>query len=234
MISNTPAIIECDVTMTKDSVLVLMHDSSIDRTTNGTGRVDELDWNQLQKLYLIDNNGDSTNFRIPTLDQVLEWGWGRALFTIDIKRGVPVGRVINAIKEYNMENYAVVITYNADAAAHVYELNPYLMISVGIGNQEAYEAHKAKGIPDENMIAFVGVSESSQEHYDFLHEKKISTILGVLGNLDKQAEVKGDSVYSGFIKRGADVLATDRPLEAAKVILSDWPKRSYKYKFFRD
>lgn len=233
VLGYTPAIIECDIAMTKDSVLVMMHDNTLDRTTNGSGPVIEKSWEEIQSLRLKDLDGKLTEFKVPTLQQVLEWGYGQALFTLDVKRGVPFEMVVEAVEKANMENFAAIMTYNADAAALVHELNSDLMISVGIGNMAAYEAHKQKGILDDNMIAFVGVSEPSAEHFEFLHSKKISTILGVLGNLDRQAIAKGDSIYVGFVQRGADVLATDRPIEAARVISELWPTTSEKFKYIK-
>ncbi|WP_268122478.1 glycerophosphodiester phosphodiesterase family protein [Roseivirga pacifica] len=226
-----PAIIECDIAMTKDSVLVMMHDNTVDRTTNGTGKVAELSWAQLQELKLVDNEGTLTEFEIPTLDEVLEWGFGKVLFTLDVKRGVPFSMVVDAVEAANMEAFAAIISYNANDAKLIYDLNPDLMISVGAGSVEAYEAHKALGIPDENMLAFVGVREPEKAVYDMLHEKGITTILGVLGNLDKQAETRGDQVYAEFVKRGADAMSSDRPIEAAEAIKGLWPSESEKYKF---
>ena len=139
--------------------------------------------------------------------------------------------VIDEVVGLGMVEHAAIISYNANDATLIHELNAELMISVGIANQEAYNAHKALGIPDHNMIAFVGVKEPNQELYEMLHEKGISTILGVLGNLDKKAEAKGDELYADLVRRGADVLATDRPLEAAKAIRALWPKESEKFKY---
>lgn len=42
--------IECDVNMTRDGVLVMMHDPTLDRTTNGTGRVNQATWEEIQRL----------------------------------------------------------------------------------------------------------------------------------------------------------------------------------------
>lgn len=42
--------IECDVNITRDGVLVMMHDPTLDRTTNGTGRVNAATWDELQRL----------------------------------------------------------------------------------------------------------------------------------------------------------------------------------------
>lgn len=42
--------IECDVNMTRDGVLVMMHDWTLNRTTNGTGRVSDATWDEIQRL----------------------------------------------------------------------------------------------------------------------------------------------------------------------------------------
>ncbi|MFQ5569800.1 MAG: glycerophosphodiester phosphodiesterase family protein, partial [Rhodothermales bacterium] len=74
----TPALIECDVRMTRDSVLVLMHDDTLDRTTTGRGAVAAHRFADLRTLLLVDNLGIRTPFRIPTLDETLAWAEGRA------------------------------------------------------------------------------------------------------------------------------------------------------------
>lgn len=75
--------VEIDVRLTNDSVFVLMHDDTIDRTTNGTGRVSEMTWAQLSKLYLKDGIGALTQHKIPTLEQALEVARGRILLNLD-------------------------------------------------------------------------------------------------------------------------------------------------------
>lgn len=233
VLSATPAVIECDIEMTVDSVLVMMHDNTLDRTTNGSGRVRDLPWDALKSLRLKDNEGNITEDKIPTLEEVLKWSKGKALLTLDVKRGVPFEKVVELVESTNAEAYAAIITYRANDAQKVHQLNPELMISVGIGNLDAYEAHRDLGIPDDNMIAFTGVSEPAPSLYKFLHDKGIYAILGVLGNLDRKAIAKGDSTYAGYVERGADILATDRPIEAAKVLEALSPLESSKFKYFR-
>jgi glycerophosphoryl diester phosphodiesterase len=43
-------LIECDVNLTRDGVLVMMHDATVDRTTDGHGYVGDLDWAEVQRL----------------------------------------------------------------------------------------------------------------------------------------------------------------------------------------
>ena len=65
--------IEFDVAITKDGSLVLMHDATVDRTTNGKGRISELTFDEIQKLDA--GSWKSKNFkdeRVPTLRQALD------------------------------------------------------------------------------------------------------------------------------------------------------------------
>lgn len=213
-----PVIIECDVAMSRDSVLVLMHDETLDRTTTGSGKVSGMDYKDLRDLYLKDNDGNTTAYRIPTLDEALQWGAGKVLFTIDVKRNVPYALVIDAIRRNNAVPYSVVITYSADQAAVVHRLAPELMISASIGSGEDLLRLADRNVPDNRLIAFVGTAAAEPEVYRLLHDHGILCILGTMGNLDKRADTRGDTVYHHLIESGADILSTDRPQEAGRVL----------------
>ena len=159
-----------------------------------------------------------TAYKIPTLEEVLRWGKNKVTFTLDVKRNVSFAKVVDMVRKTGAGTYAAMITYNAKDAALVHQLDPNLMISVTIRNQAEYDRLHELGVPDNRMVAFVGVTEPPKELYQFLHQKGIACILGTLGNLDKQAAAKGDQVYDKFVENGADIMSTDRPLEMAKVI----------------
>jgi glycerophosphoryl diester phosphodiesterase len=232
-IKHTHAIIEFDVAITKDSVLVLMHDNTLDRTTTGKGNVIDWTYDDLKEISLVDINGNLTDFRIPTLDEALVWGKGKVLFTVDIKREVPFELVVDAIKRHQAESYAAVITYSVGAAKKIHRLHSDLMLSVTIRNEEELQRMEESGIPVNQWIAFTGTSERPQEFNALLHEKGVFTILGVLGNLDRSAMARGDQLYTEFVQKGADILATDRPIEAAKAIRGLIPEESSKKKYYR-
>ena len=88
------------------------------------------------------------------------------------------------------------------------------MISASIAKPEDLRRLNDFGVPDNRLVAFVGTSEAQEETYQFLHAHGILCILGTMGNLDDQAEAKGDVLYFDMIDRGADILSTDRPVEA--------------------
>jgi glycerophosphoryl diester phosphodiesterase len=211
-ISNKmPCIIECDIEMTKDSVMVLMHDKTLDRTSTGKDLVFNNTFETLDKLKLKDNFGNETAYKIPTLEKALKWGKNKVIFTLDVKKTTPFKKVIEMVNQQNAQNYAVIITYNANEALEVYKLDPNLLISVSIMQISDYERLSQLGIPDKNMLAFIGTREAKTELIDFLHKKGIMCILGVLGNLDKKAAARGDEYYNTFLHQGVDIFATDRP-----------------------
>lgn len=67
---------ETDVQMTKDGVLVCMHDKTIDRTTNGTGKVSDYTWKELRKFWIDGGTGWNDKYthklRIPTFKEYLK------------------------------------------------------------------------------------------------------------------------------------------------------------------
>lgn len=217
--TRIPAVIELDVVMTLDSILVLLHDNTLDRTTNGSGSIAARNWKDLDTIRLRDPSGNVTPHRIPTFEEVLQWTrLHGAVLTVDVKRGVPFERVVHLINQYGLENRAAVITYNATDALRVYQLNPRILISANMRNLEEVDRILAGGIPAGNLLAFVGTREPLPELYERLQALQIPAILGTMGNLDNMAKARGSNVYRELLSRGAGILATDRPTEAYQAI----------------
>ena len=76
-------VVEIDVRKTADGRLVLMHDATIDRTTNGRGEVASLTFDSIRRCRLKAPDGTLTDLLVPTLDEVFELGRDRILFNID-------------------------------------------------------------------------------------------------------------------------------------------------------
>ncbi|MHC8949216.1 glycerophosphodiester phosphodiesterase family protein [Sphingobacterium hungaricum] len=213
-----PTIIECDVQLTKDSVLVLMHDELLERTTTGQGRISSFTYDEIAKLNLKDTRGDVTRFRVPTLQSALKWGKGKVIYTLDVKKNVPYSLVVDAIRNAQAESNVIIITYSAGQAGQVHSLAPDLMISANIKNTEDFSRLASYNIPDNRIVAFVGTKEADESLVERLHAHGIMTILGTIGNLDRQATKNGYQVYAEYIDRGADILSTDHPQEAQKAL----------------
>ncbi len=76
-------IIELDLAMTKDSVLVVCHDRTIDRTTTGKGLIKELPYDSIKNVFLKTGHGIATKYRMPTLREALAMCKDRAVVNID-------------------------------------------------------------------------------------------------------------------------------------------------------
>jgi len=213
------AIYEVDVAKTKDGQLVLLHDNSIERTTNGSGLVKNMTYNELNKFNLVDDYDNETTFKIPLFSEVLQWcKTNKVILTVDIKRSVSQEAVIKAIREANAEDISIIITYDVAQAKSAYMLAPELLLSVSARNDKEFDRLMEAKIPTENMLAFTGTRLSDKSLFKRLHKNNIVCMLGTLGNLDQHADAKGDELYSKWKDLGIDVFATDRPFEAFKAI----------------
>lgn len=99
---NKEYVIEFDVHLTKDKKIVVFHDMDLDRMTKEKGPIKELTLEELQKIKLLD-----TNYRIPSLDEVLELIDGKVPILIEIKydvKGFELPKLLlERLKTYNGE-----------------------------------------------------------------------------------------------------------------------------------
>ena len=213
-----PCLVECDVQKSKDGVMVLMHDRSLDRTTTGKGLVDSLTLTQLRQFNLVDANGTVTEYKMPTLVEALRWAEGRAILELDIKGTVTPQEVVQAIKAEDAENRIVVITYDLRTAELYHGLSDNLVLSCSARGTEGVTRLLESSIPTANIIAWVGVYEPPGEVYALLHENGVCAMLGTMGNLDRKARTSGIQVYIELLRNGADILATDEVELASEAI----------------
>lgn len=107
--------IEIDLQMTKDGHLVAMHDETVDRTTNGTGRVDQYTLEELKQLdagstFNANNpqyaNSNYEGLQVPTLDEILQRYGSDANYYIETKSpDVYPGmeeKLLNTLNKHNM------------------------------------------------------------------------------------------------------------------------------------
>lgn len=75
--------IEIDLKKTKDNQLIIMHDGTIDRTTDGKGKPSDYTLEEIRKFHLKNGLGRPTFHTIPTLEEVLTLAKGKTLINID-------------------------------------------------------------------------------------------------------------------------------------------------------
>jgi glycerophosphoryl diester phosphodiesterase len=111
--------IEIDVHQSKDGEVVVLHDPTVDRTTNGTGRVADLTLAELKKLDAgLKFDSSFTGERIPTLAQVLRAVKGKKKLLIELKKGEEAyyddleENTLRLIKENRAEEWCVLQSFH--------------------------------------------------------------------------------------------------------------------------
>lgn len=132
---GAPAV-ECDVHRTRDGHLVVVHDPTVDRTTDGRGPVAAMTLEDLRKLDAGAWFGPRfAGERIPLLDDVLQLLRGRALLQLEIKNG-PVfyegieEQVLATLRRWGMEDETLVISFDHRSLRTLRELSPRILTGV--------------------------------------------------------------------------------------------------------
>jgi glycerophosphoryl diester phosphodiesterase len=123
--------VEIDVRLTKDGVPVVLHDATVQRTTDGVGRIGDLTWHQARKLRLRVRKGKEApaDMRLPTLESALD-----AARTADMPLVVElkspehqpelVTKTLKLLKEAGMTGETWIWSFNWRDLRAVHELAP--------------------------------------------------------------------------------------------------------------
>lgn len=221
---HTPALLEIDPRYTKDGQIILMHDATLDRTTNGSGKVVDHTLSELKKLRLKDTEGNLTNYQIPTLDEALQWAKGKTILVID-EKDVPIETRIEKIIENKAVTNAIVIAYSLEDIKKVYQLTKHALIEVMMGKKGNIKDLDDSGVPWQNVVGFIGHDlPPNQEIIKILHNRETMCIQGssrnidrsfIAGEIDKAELNKG---YLDIIASGVDIIESDLGIEAGAAL----------------
>ena len=211
-------IIEFDVAMTADSHLVVMHDSTLQRTTSCKGPLRAYTLASLNRCRLVLPDSSATDYHIPSYEEILDWAKDQqVLWTVDRKAGVPWNLLAEPIRRMKLQDRMALITYTLEDAVEVHQLYPDLYLSVTIRSLPELNAYLDAGVPTNRMLAFTGTEwTDNKQLLKKLDKLGIPAMLGTLGKLDKEILAKKPSRYKFYVRKGIDIIATDYPLEAAR------------------
>jgi glycerophosphoryl diester phosphodiesterase len=230
ILADMPAFFEIDPRLTKDSVAVVLHDATLDRTTNGKGKLSDYTWEEVKKLRLKDNKGNITNYGIHTLDELLQWAKGKTILMLD-KKDVPLAQLYDIIKRNKAEGYVLISAYEPEEAAYYYGRDKNLMFEIFVSDEKRLKAYEATGIANENMVAYFG-QPKKKEFYDLVHSKGMMVFVYTAKVMEKEKDEKiRVQSYKNTIINGADILLSDRALEAYDAVKEFYPQKSKKSKF---
>ncbi|MBN1479367.1 glycerophosphodiester phosphodiesterase [candidate division KSB1 bacterium] len=121
--------VECDVQLTRDGIPVILHDYTLERTTNGAGFVLE---KSLRKIKKVDAGvWYSSAFKgatIPTLAELLSFMQGKLLVNIELKRTPDpmqlIQRVLHLVEQFNIVQACLITSFDEKALYVVKDMLP--------------------------------------------------------------------------------------------------------------
>lgn len=221
-------IVEIDIQRTKDGQLVLMHDGTIDRTTNGKGKVQDYTLDELKRLSLKNGLGRPTGHKIPTLEEAMLAVKGQALVNLDkcyeyLDEAYQVLQQTGTVKQAIFKGYY--LTAAAVKKAHAPLLNNILYMAM-----VRLEDDTARNIIDDFQqemkpvafeLNFVQDTSRILHQLDGIKQRGSRVWINSLwaslnGGHDDDKAVDEHNIkdsWQWIIDRGANIIQTDRPAE---------------------
>ncbi|MGE0826296.1 MAG: glycerophosphodiester phosphodiesterase [Candidatus Binatia bacterium] len=130
--------IEIDAQLTKDHQLILMHDETVDRTTNGTGKVAELTLAEIQQL----DAGKAE--RVPTLAEVLALPTGKVVLQIELKGPGTAVPVVEVVERTGKEHSVILTSFMHSELTTARHRNPHIQLGALWGRLPADVVQKSQ------------------------------------------------------------------------------------------
>lgn len=204
--------VELDVRATRDGHLVLMHDRTVDRTTNGSGAVKDLDCATIRSLDAGSKfDPKFAGERVPTLEEALALCRGKINFYLDHKEA-PTAQVLAALRKYDMEKQVVI--YNGVEALQEWKrLAPHLPVMPSLpdsyrraGGIAAFEQTLAAEVLDGNLVEWTP---------DLVAQAHAAGVKVYVDNLGPNDNPDG---FRRAIAMGVDGIQTDHPDQLLSVL----------------
>jgi len=217
-------LIELDVHQSRDGVVIVIHDATVDRTTDGTGAVASTTAADLRRLRLRGPGGTLSAERVPTLDEVLAAAApSHAGLLIEVKEPAPGDRydgveerVLAAVAAAGMQTRATIMAFDPRTIVRVRELAPRMRTSfliepftverAGVRPEVTIDWARAAGATD------VGLEQTLVDERVVAAARSASVSLGVW-------TVNDETAMRRMLALGVDILTTDRPDVARRLVV---------------
>lgn len=214
--------VEIDIRETKDGHLVLMHDNTIDRTTNGSGFLNQWTLDSLKTLNLKDKSGVVTAHKIPTLEEALILSKNKILVNLDksysiIDKCYQIAESTGTVSHVVVKGSKSLSEVRNDFGKYLDKIHFMPVVHLPQSNNDSIvEDYLTNFKPV--AIEFIFKQDSVSLIQEFKDIRKNGTGIWVNalwaslngGHTDEKA-VLDPSIYDWYIDNGVDIIQTDRP-----------------------
>jgi len=185
--------VELDVRPTKDGKLILMHNASVNATTNGTGEVSSLTLEQIKKLDMkkggkIYKDKDGNTTKVPTLEEALLACKDKIYVNLDVKDANPA-KLCGIVRKCGMQGQVMIYTGSSYSVASEYQYEDYTI---------PVHPYITKASDIDNFCYLRG-AKLFQYDYDLYGEGKNSEI-------GRQVRAKGFLSYSNLLNYDSQIV----------------------------
>ena len=219
-------IVELDVRISKDSVLVLMHDQTIDRTTTGKGKVSDYTLAELKEFRLKDGLGAKLHRQqIPTLEEALLLCKGKILINVDKSENY-MDKVRRLLKETGCESQVIYKggkNYSEVEKQYGKLLEQIIYMPIISDKKNDFETYIGDFIRLYKPVAFEVLLSSEDspmiQQIDKMRKNGCRVWINSLwpemnaGHDDESAVLDPEKAWGWLIEKGATIIQTDRPKE---------------------
>lgn len=214
--------LELDLHSTSDGVIICLHDDTVDRTTNGTGEVTAMTFEELRGLdagYTFSTDDDETfpfrgsGLRVPSFEEVLD-AFPNEFFVIEIKQEEPsiITNVIDLITARDMMGQVILASMTDTVIAEIRDTLPDVHTSFATGE----------------MVTYITMTESNEATYEpparfvqIPHTGLEETLMARALRFDLKVHawtVNDREDMEELIELGVDGLITDDPATLREVL----------------
>jgi glycerophosphoryl diester phosphodiesterase len=200
-------IIELDVRCTKDGKLVLMHDRTVNRTTNGSGPVDSFTFEEIRKLRL-KHNGQVTDEQIPTLEEALLLAKGKILVDLDIKTAACINAIMETVEKTNTANNCLFFLGAPQHVKAIKAKNPAF--------RTLLRTNRAAQVDSAFAMVKTEAVHIDPSHYtpavvQTIKSNNARIWINALGEVDTKAAAGNPAAFEEVLGQGANIIQTDQP-----------------------
>jgi len=193
--------VEFDVRRTRDGEVVVIHDETVDRVSDGTGLVRELTLEEIKRLRV---DGE----KIPTLREALEFLDGRVdRILVELKETGYEDHVLSVVEECRLIDRVILISFHEEALRNIQAVDSRVKTGL-IYVKHSSPIQAALSLEADYLVAFHKFVH--RRNVDQAHENKLKIIVWTINDPGEAAR---------YVKMGVDGIASDRPDILAEISL---------------
>lgn len=216
--------VETDPRPTKDGAIVNLHDPTVDRTTDGTGDVDQLTLAEIQALHLKTDDlaGDYSCERVPTLEDILSAAKGKVHVLVDANKTDKVDLLVAAIQKTDTLDWAIFDTDSQDKIDQALAIEPGLHTMIRVSTADELTAELEHFAAHPPVLVEVHDGGDASVLVPAIHAANNRALTDVFPS-DVATSLSDDpSLYDEIWAEGYDTLQSDRP-DLVLRNLGRWP-----------